>query len=109
MIDDPANRCSRAGRAIRLFGCLIIWVSKLRAEVALSATEAERAALSQATRNLIPLLEILSHAQRATAVHVEHPVARCTVFEDNQGAPELAVAPKARPRARRVAVKHRRF
>jgi hypothetical protein len=40
-------------------GCPIIWVSKLQSEVALSTTEAEFIALSQAMRDLIPLLGIL--------------------------------------------------
>ena len=94
---------------IRLFGCPIIWVSKLQTEITLSTTESEYVALSQAMRDVIPLLEVLNHIQKAIEVEIEEPVVRCTVFEDNMGALELAIAPKMRPRTRHIAVKYHHF
>jgi hypothetical protein len=107
--DDPTNCYSRTGYVILLFGCPIIWVSKLQTKITLSTTESEYVALSQAMRDVIPLLEVLNHIQRAIAVDIERPVVRCTVFEDNQGALELAIAPKMRPRTRHIAVKYHHF
>ena len=109
VIDDPTNCYSRTGYVIRLFGCPIIWVSKLQTEITLSTTESEYVALSQAMRDVIPLLEVLNHIQKAITVDIERPVVRCTVFEDNQGALELAIAPKMRPRTRHIAVKYHHF
>ena len=36
-------------------------------------------------------------------------IVRCTVFEDNQGAKELALCPKNRPRTKHIAVKYHHF
>jgi hypothetical protein len=107
--DDPTNCYSRTGYVIRLFGCPIIWVSKLQTEITLSTTESEYVALSQAMRDVIPLLEVLNHVQKSIDVDIDTPVVRCTVFEDNQGALELAIAPKMRPRTRHIAVKYHHF
>ena len=84
-------------------------MSKLQTEITLSTTESEYVALSQAMRDVIPLLEVLSHIQKAIEVEIEKPVVRCTVFEDNMGALELAIAPKMRPRTRHIAVKYHHF
>jgi len=108
-IVDPTNCYSRTGYVIRLFGCPIIWVSKLQTEITLSTTESEYVALSQAMRDIIPLLEVLNHIQKSIDVDIDQPVVRCTVFEDNQGALELAIAPKMRPRTRHIAVKYHHF
>ena len=36
-------------------------------------------------------------------------VVKCTVFEDNKGAKELAICPKNRPRTKHIAVKYHHF
>jgi hypothetical protein len=55
---DLANVLSRTGYIIRLFGCPILWVNKLQTEKALSTTESEYIVLSQAMREVVPLLDI---------------------------------------------------
>ena len=52
---DPVCVKSRSGFVMTLGGCPIQWSSKLQTEIALSTTEAEYIALSQAMRELIPL------------------------------------------------------
>jgi hypothetical protein len=50
---DPASVLSRTGYVIRLYGCPILWCSKLQTEIALSTTEAEYIALNQSMREVI--------------------------------------------------------
>ncbi len=57
--EELSSVSSHTGYITMYAGCPIIWVSKLQSEVALSTTEAEFIALSQAMRDLIPLLGIL--------------------------------------------------
>ena len=57
--DDPISVKSRTGYVIKYAGCPIAWASKLQTEIALSTTEAEYIALSQSTRELIPMRAII--------------------------------------------------
>ena len=50
---DPSSVKSRTGYVILFANCPLLWASKLQTEVALSTTEAEYIALSQAMRDLI--------------------------------------------------------
>ena len=54
--DDPISVYSRIGYVIFYFGCPVLWVSKLQAEISLSTVEAEYVALSTAMRDLIPFI-----------------------------------------------------
>jgi len=104
-------------------GCPIIWVSKLETEVALSTTEAEYIALSQAMRDLIPLLGILEELTNVLQLATDQPLVfwkSCgyqtstdklfaNINEDNIGAYELAKAPKMRPRTKHIALKYHHF
>jgi hypothetical protein len=51
-------RC-RAGYVLLFSGVPILWVSKMKTQIALSTMEAEYIALSQSMRDLIPVREIL--------------------------------------------------
>ena len=55
--DNPKNLMSRTGYVILYAGCPILWSSKLQSEIALSTTEVEYIALSQAVREVIPLTQ----------------------------------------------------
>jgi hypothetical protein len=108
--EDPASVLSRSGYVIRLYGCPILWVSKLQTEIApLSTTESEYIALSQAMREVVPLLDIYEHINTALKCQELKPVVKCTVFEDNNGALELATAPKMRPHTKHIAIKYHHF
>jgi hypothetical protein len=58
-LDNAENVLSRTGYVIMYANCPIHWVSRLQTEIALSTTEAEYIALSQALRNVIPLITLL--------------------------------------------------
>jgi hypothetical protein len=109
-IEDPTTARSRSGYIIRYCGCPITWRSKLQTEVALSTTEAEYVALSQSLREVIPIMNLLTEAKKANIdVHHTKPIIRCTVFEDNAGALELANVPKMRARTKHINSKYHHF
>ena len=51
---DPVSVKSRTGFVLTLFGCPIIWQSKLQTEITLSSTAAEYVAFSMAMREIFP-------------------------------------------------------
>jgi hypothetical protein len=107
--ENPSSVKSRTGYVITFASCPVLWPSKLQTEVALSTTEAEYIALSQATRDLIPMRGLLHELSAATKLIVGSTIAHSTVFEDNKGCVELAKAPKMRPRTRHIALKYHHF
>ena len=73
----------------------MLWASKLQTESALSSTESEYIVLSQALHEVIPLTFLIKEAQKhGIDVHANQAKVRCTVFEDNTGAAEIARVPK---------------
>jgi hypothetical protein len=105
----PSSVKSRTSYVITFASCLVLWFSKLQSEVALSTTEAEYIALSQSTRDLIPMRGLLHELSAATKLIVGSTVTHSTVFEDNKGCVELATAPKIRPRTHHIALKYHHF
>ena len=57
---QPETVLSRTSYIISYAGCPIYWASKLQTEIALSTTEAEYIALSTATREVLPFLNLMS-------------------------------------------------
>jgi hypothetical protein len=109
-MDDPMTAKSRSGYAISYANCPIYWASKLQTEIALSTTESEYISLSQALRDTIPLMNLVDEVKRKYDEKiVSTPTVRCTLFEDNSGALELANAPKMRPRTKHINVKYHHF
>ena len=108
--DDPVSVKSRTGYVLMYAGSPLLWHTKLQSEIALSTTEAEYIALSQSMRDLIPSRELLSEVSNA----LKYPVpdgskAISTIFEDNNGALELARCPRMRPRTKHIAIKYHHF
>ena len=67
-------------------GCPIMWSSKLQTEIALSTTEAEYIALSQAVREVLPLMELMKELNKVLHINISKPDLFCEVFEDNRSA-----------------------
>jgi len=78
--DDPSSVKSRTGYVITFANCPVLWVSKLQTEIALSTTEAEYIALSQA---------LLKELGKICALDFGDIIAHSTIFEDNKGCVEL--------------------
>jgi hypothetical protein len=100
---NPSTAKSRSRWIIFYAGCPVSWASKLQSQIALSTTEAEYITMSQALRDVIPVMNLLQEMteQNFKVVCVE-PYVYCKVFEDNTGTLELARLPKLRPRTKHI-------
>ena len=107
--EDPTSVKSRTGCVIKYAGCPINWFSRLQTEIALSTTEAEYMALSLAAREVLPLRELVVELKDILQIPQAKLKIRCTLFEDNKGAEELAKVPKNRPRTKHIATKYHHF
>jgi hypothetical protein len=107
---DPSTAKSQSGWIIFYAGCSIAWASKLQSQVALSTTEAEHIAMSQALRDVIPIMGLLQEMRElGYQVLCAEPYIYCKVFEDNSGALELAQLSKIRPRTKHINVVYQHF
>jgi ATP-dependent nuclease, subunit B len=109
LAEDPSTLYSRTGYAIMYCGCPILWVSKLQTEITLSTTESEYVALSQAMRDVIPFLNLMKELSSIMEMEIPKAKVKCTLFEDNNGALELARTPRYRPRTKHIALKYHHF
>ena len=100
---DVSTAKSRTGYIIMYAKCPLLWASKLQTMVALSTTEAEYMALSQALRETIPMMNLIKEiGSRGFKAYVGQAQVHCKAFEDNTGALELARLPKLRPRTKHI-------
>ena len=107
--DHPISVYSRTGYVLVYFGCPLIWVSKLQSEISLSTVEAEYVALSQAMRDVIPFIDLVKEMDGIFDYASPKVDLHCTLFEDNNGALELAMKPRYRPRTKHIAIKYHHF
>jgi hypothetical protein len=102
-LEDPSTFKSRSGWIIFCARCPIYWASKLQSQVALSTTEAECIAMSQALHDVIPIIALLQEKREQDfKVLCTEPYVFYKVFEDNSGALELARLPKLCPRTKHI-------
>lgn len=87
----------------------MLWCSKLQTKIALSTNNKKYIALSQSTRDLIPMRGLLAQLSSTTKLIVGSTITYSTVFEDNKGCVELALAPKLHPRTCHIALKYHHF
>jgi hypothetical protein len=107
---DPSTSKSRSGWNIFYAGCPVSWASKLQSQVALSTTEAEYIAMSQALCDIIPIMGQLQEMRKQDLkVLCTKPYVNCKVFEDNSGTLELARLPKLCPRTKHINVCYHHF
>ena len=107
--DETSSVYSRTGYVIMYAGCPLHWISKLQSEVSLSTTESEYIALSQAMRDVIPLIDLLEEIDEIIPVYKPKPRVHCKVWEDNEGCVSLATQQKFSPRTKHIAVKYHHF
>jgi Reverse transcriptase (RNA-dependent DNA polymerase) len=107
---DPICAKSRTGYVLFLADCPLMWVSKLQTEIASSTMEAEYIALSQSMRDLIPVRRLLqSVCDLILPEQSQNARMYSSVFEDNNGALQLARAPRITPRTKHYAIKYHFF
>jgi hypothetical protein len=107
---DPSTAKSQSGWIIFYAGCPVSWASTLQSQIALSTTEAEYIAMSQALRDIIPIMNLLQEMREQNfKVICIKPYVYCKVFKDNAGALELARLPKLCPRTKHINVCYHHF
>ena len=106
---DPNSVLSRTGYVILLFGCPLFWHSKLQSEIALSTMEAKYIAMSQALRNVIPLINLMNELIIHFDIPYIQPKMKCTVYEDNQSTIAVAKVPSMLPRTKHIGLKYHHF
>ena len=111
--EDSSSAKSRTGYIILVGGCYLVAKSRLQSTIALSTSESEYYALSQAMRTVLPLRELLSEIIQSIDVpsHLQISASSIssTVFEDNSSALNLAVNQHVTSRTRHYAVKYHFF
>jgi hypothetical protein len=101
---------SRTGYVLLLANCPLMWVSKLQTEIASSTMEAEYIALSQSVKDLIPLRRLLKLiCESVLDTDRYNANMYSSVFEDNNGALQLARAPRMTPRTKHYGIKYHFF
>lgn len=93
--DDSLNRRSTSGYVIRLGDAAISWSSKQQRSVALSTTEAEYMAMSQAARQITWTKFGLNQLRQKYDT---------VLYTDNNGAQELARNPRIHSRSKHIDV-----
>jgi Reverse transcriptase (RNA-dependent DNA polymerase) len=107
---DPVSVKSRTGFVLTLFGCPIIWSSKLQSEITLSSTAAEYVAFSMAMREVLPMRALLKELCSKLDLKVAaDSMIRSTVFEDNQGCLSIVNSPKMSARNKYLSLKYHFF
>ena len=107
--EDADNVMSRTGYTIMYTNCPIFWASKLQTEIALRTAAAEYIALSQALREVIPLMKLIEELHPIFPVHIMQPTFVCKVHEDNQSCIKMAKSDKFTPRTKHIALKYHHF
>lgn len=74
-----------------------------------SACEAEHVALSTATREVIPIIQLLKDLSVACDIMSMPPKVYCRVFEDNQSCIAVAELKKPPTRTKHIAIKYHHF
>ena len=65
--------------------------------------------MSQALRNVIPLVNLLNELIPKLNLPCIKPILRCAVHEDNQSTIAVAKAPSMLPRTKHIGLKHHHF
>ena len=81
----------------------------MQTEIALSTTKAEYIALSQSTRDRMPIKQMIDVLNSHIKIDSKAINTFSTAFENNNGALQLAIEPKYRPRTKHTCVKYHHF
>jgi len=100
---------SRTGFAICYANCPVIWCSKLQTEIALSTAEAKYIATSHASRETIPIQNLIKEIH--CIFDLPNPMTdfNITLHKDNLSAIAMAESLKFTPRTKHIAIKYHHF
>ena len=110
--EEPTSVKSRTGYIISFAGCYVLSKSQLQSTIALSTSEAEYGALSQAMRVVLPIREIILEFIKYLNLKEgflgcpENPAKfKTVIFEDNSTALALAIKQKITSRTKHWCIK----
>ena len=107
---EDNNATSQTGYVIKIDDVPIAWSSKKQSLTALSTTESEYIALSQAMRELLWVRRLVEDVATGFGISYNRKtVIKSTVFEDNEGAIALSKRPDMTPRTRHLHTKYHQF
>ena len=106
---NPEAVLSRTGYVLMYATCPVLFCSKLQTEIAISTTESEYIALSQATREVLPLINLLKEINAVFPLNLREHKFHYNEFEDNNSCIPLATAQKFSPRTKHIALKYHHF
>lgn len=101
---DRNTRRSTTGYVFNVLGGPVAWKSRLQPTVALSTTEAEYMATTDATAHALWLQTLLSDLKLPPQLNLQ--VRPVTIFNDNRGAIALASNPVQHSRTKHIDTKH---
>ena len=96
--EERIDRKSVSGMALMLNGRIVNWQSKKQSTVALSSTEAEFYALTEAVKEAIFIRQWFEHILRIKTIP--------TIYEDNNGAREIADHTTNHNKLKHVDIRH---
>ena len=103
---DIKSALSRMGHVVKVKNCPMCWIGKMQIEVALSTTEAKHVAISQSTRDLIPIQKLVQYLNAFIKVNNKHMNKHSALFEDKAGTFQLEAELKYRPRTKNMCAKY---
>ena len=83
---------SRTRFVIIFCGCPLILCSKLQTKITIFITEVEKIALSQATRKVLLMMELLKEINSVFTLNILTPEIYCKVYEDNESCTSITKA-----------------
>ena len=107
--NEASNLLSRTGYIIYYASVPVHWCSKMQSEITLSTAEAEYVALSQAMRETIPFMRLMTELDVVFPLNLPKPKMFCKVFEDNEACISMATNTKFTPRTKHIGLKYHHF
>ena len=106
---NAENVLSRTGFVICYTCCPIIWIIKLQTDIALSTSESEYIAMSQALREALPVQRLANEINCIVTLYTPTTNFCHTLHEDNLSSIEMAEFLKFTPRTKHIAIKYHHF
>ena len=91
--------------------CSLLWVSKIKTEIALSTLHSEYVALSHYVRELLPLKILIKEVIDNLGIDSENLkfVSRSTIYKENNGSIVVTINPRMTPTSKHISVKYNWF